>query len=40
MKDKKENSEYVSTYDSRRLAIYLNLSVFYYEVMNQLPKAI
>jgi hypothetical protein len=36
----KGEGESVPPYDSRRLALYLNLSVFYFEIMSQLPKAI
>jgi hypothetical protein len=40
MKERKESGECIATYDARRLAIYLNLSVFYFEILAQLPKAI
>ena len=36
--EKKESD--IPPHDARRLAIYLNLSVFYYEIMLLLPKAI
>lgn len=40
-KEHKQKREYeMAPHDARRLAIYLNLSVFYYEIMVMLPKAI
>lgn len=35
----RQEKDIISSYDARRLSLYLNLSVYYYEIMSATTKA-